>query len=54
MRKLDSIIAPMVRTAIKNLMDKWRTNDVEKIKDLIKRCAIKELTKLEERKLCNR
>ena len=50
MRKLE----PLVRTAIDELKDKWQTNDVDKIKALIKRCVIRELTRLEERKLSNR
>ena len=40
-----------VHEAVEALKMKWKTNDIEVIKDQIKRCVISELNKLEERKL---
>ena len=40
-----------VHEAVEALKLKWKTNDIERIKDQIKRCVISELNKLEERKL---
>ena len=43
-----------VQNGIDQMMMKWKTNDVVKVKEMIKYCTIKELNRLEERKYANR
>ena len=43
-----------VQSAIEKLKLKWKTNNIDLIREKIKHCVVKEIAKLEERKQARR